>query len=103
MDDFYAEIDVLLFLSQWKETFGLTIREALARGIRVIQTDSGGTTEWDGADRSDMLAIGDGPDALRPLILRELARADDHPAPRPVTGYADQARAFLDLVADLAP
>lgn len=100
MDDFYAEIDVLLFLSQWKETFGLTIREALARGIRVIQTDSGGTVEWDGADPADMLAIGDGPDALRPLILRELARTD-HPAPRPVTGYADQARAFLDLVAGL--
>ncbi|AZV80576.1 hypothetical protein EBB79_21585 (plasmid) [Parasedimentitalea marina] len=34
MDDFYSKIDVLLFTSQWKETFGLAIREALARGIR---------------------------------------------------------------------
>ncbi len=45
MDDFYKHIDVLLFPSQWKESFGLTVREALVRNIWVISTDGGGTTE----------------------------------------------------------
>lgn len=101
MDEFYAKIDVLLFLSQWKETFGLTIREALARGIRVLQTDSGGTTEWDGADPARMLAIGDGPGKLRPALVRELDRADAHPAPVRVASYDDQAQTFLELAAAL--
>ena len=101
MDSFYARIDVLLFPSQWKETFGLTIREALARGIRVIQTDSGGTTEWDGARPDRMLAIGDGPDKLRPMLIRALDQAATPPAPVRVASYSDQAQAFLDLVAPL--
>lgn len=45
IDDFYASIDVLLFASQWNETFGLTVREALARGIYVVSTDCGGPSE----------------------------------------------------------
>jgi len=45
MDDFYAGIDVLLFPSQWKESFGLTVREALVRGVWVIATDGGGPAE----------------------------------------------------------
>lgn len=45
IDDFYGQIDVLLFPTRWKESFGLAIREALARGIWVICTDSGGTVE----------------------------------------------------------
>lgn len=91
MDAFYAKIDVLLFMSQWRETFGLTIREALARGIRVIQTDSGGTTEYDTADPDKMLKIGDGPEQLMPELERVLDAAQDHPAPLHVTSFADQA------------
>jgi len=45
MDAFFAEVDVLLFPSQWKESFGLTVREALIRDIWVICTDGGGTVE----------------------------------------------------------
>lgn len=45
MDDFYDEIDVLLFPSQWKESFGLTVREALARDVWVIATAPGGQAE----------------------------------------------------------
>ena len=99
MDSYYAGIDVLLFLSQWKETFGLTIREALARGIPVIQTDSGGTTEH-GAAR-DLIPIGAGPQVLRRQIEAAL---DAHPAPAPrvqVTGFADQARAFEGLLSEV--
>ena len=45
IDEFFNQIDVLLFPSQWKESFGLTVREALVRDIWVIATDSGGTIE----------------------------------------------------------
>lgn len=45
MDDFFAGIDVLLFPSQWLESFGLTVREALARDVWVIATDCGGPVE----------------------------------------------------------
>ncbi len=45
MDRFYAQIDVLLFPSQWMESYGLTVREALARDIWVIATSPGGQAE----------------------------------------------------------
>ena len=45
IDDFFASIDVLLFPTQCKESFGLTVREAMARNVWVITTDAGGVTE----------------------------------------------------------
>jgi glycosyltransferase involved in cell wall biosynthesis len=45
MDGFFAGIDVLVFPSQWKESFGLTVREALLRGVWVITTQGGGAAE----------------------------------------------------------
>ncbi len=45
MDDFFGAIDVLLFPSQWKESYGLTVREAALRGVWPIVTDGGGTVE----------------------------------------------------------
>ncbi|NRB37884.1 MAG: glycosyltransferase [Pseudomonadales bacterium] len=45
MDDFFQSIDVLLFPTQWKESFGLTVREAIARNVWVIATDAGGVVE----------------------------------------------------------
>ena len=102
MDDFYAKIDVLLFPSQWKETFGLTVREAAARGIRVIQTDAGGAAEWDGADRDAMLQIGAGPETLQARIHAELDDQTNHPAPRVMRGFADQATSFMVLLEEMA-
>ncbi|MBF0877938.1 glycosyltransferase [Gluconobacter cerevisiae] len=45
LDDFYDQIDVLLFPSQWKESYGLTVREALARDVWVVTTAPGGQSE----------------------------------------------------------
>ena len=45
IDAFFAGFDVLLFPSQWKESFGLTVREALARNVWVIATAGGGPGE----------------------------------------------------------
>lgn len=101
MDAFYAEIDVLLFMSQWKETFGLAIREALARGISVIQTDSGGTVEHRAAASGDLIPIGAPASVLCDRLTKVL---DQHPMaldPTRVAGYADQASAFHQIVEDV--
>jgi glycosyltransferase involved in cell wall biosynthesis len=101
MDDFYAKIDVLLFMSQWKETFGLAIREALARGIKVIQTDSGGTTEHGTASPDQLIPIGAPAEALQAQLEATLAA---HPAPQAVhkvASFEDQAAAFDRLVSDV--
>ncbi|WP_419728603.1 glycosyltransferase [Lichenicola sp.] len=45
LDGFFQGIDVLLFPSQWKESFGLSVREALARDVWVIATSGGGQAE----------------------------------------------------------
>ena len=98
MDDYYAEIDVLLFMSQWKETFGLAIREALARGITVIQTDSGGTVEH-GVIRSDkLIPIAAPSDMLRDQVTKILKRKKRDRDPQPVSSFCDQARVFAGLV-----
>ncbi|KIN65799.1 Glycosyl transferase family protein [Sulfitobacter noctilucae] len=101
MDEFYAEIDVLLFMSQWKETFGLAIREALARGITVVQTDSGGTVEHEGVMPADLIPIGGSPDILRRRIARLLQENQRKTQPISVTSFDDQARAFAGLVKDV--
>ncbi|CAI3950842.1 glycosyltransferase [Commensalibacter communis] len=44
-DDFFYGIDVLLFPSQWKESYGLTVREALLRDVWVICSHPGGQSE----------------------------------------------------------
>jgi glycosyltransferase involved in cell wall biosynthesis len=45
IDEFFADVDVLLFPSLWKESFGLSVREALLRDVWVIACDGGGPAE----------------------------------------------------------
>ena len=45
IDEFFASIDVLLLPTQCIESFGLAAREASARNVWVIATDSGGLVE----------------------------------------------------------
>lgn len=97
MDAYYAQIDVLLFMSQWKETFGLAIREALARGIAVIQTDSGGTTEHGGVPPENLIPIGAGPEALRPQLEAALDRDPATFERHDVISFDDQAGEFARL------
>jgi glycosyltransferase involved in cell wall biosynthesis len=97
MDDFYAEVDVLLFMSQWKETFGLAIREALARGIAVIQTDSGGTTEHGAVSPEQLIPINAPASRLKDRLEVMLAAERRGRDVYPVTSFDEQARAFAAL------
>ena len=72
IDEYYSNIDVLLFMSQWKETFGLTIREALARGISVIQTRSGGTEEHPAFNEDLAIEIGASSNELANILNETL-------------------------------
>ena len=58
-------------------------------GERVVRTA--------GADRGEMLQIGDGPDRLRAKVMQVLERAEAHPDPRPVADYGDQAKGLFPL------
>lgn len=60
IDGFFSDIDVLLFPSQWKESFGLSVREALIRNVWVISTDCGGPVEdIHPGENGDLVAIND--------------------------------------------
>lgn len=100
IDDFYAGIDVLLFLSQWKETFGLTLREAAARGLDILQTAGGGTTEYSGVENAHIVQIGDGPQ----IVAARLEQILDGPLrgqPAKTRGYDQQAAQMIQIMRDL--
>jgi glycosyltransferase involved in cell wall biosynthesis len=77
MDSFYSQIDVLLFPTQWKESFGLTVREALIRDIWVITTDAGGVVEdvVDG-ENGEVIPLLDDGKALKLAVERALDRVE---------------------------
>ena len=45
MYEMYQKIDVLLFPSMWKESFGLMVREAIYNDVFVVCSDCGGPSE----------------------------------------------------------
>lgn len=108
MDEFYSNIDVLLFPTQWKESFGLTIREALIRDIWVITTDAGGVIEEvvNGENGFIIPLLSDGV-VLRETMSMALDRASEiqgsiNPYKSNITIYESQAeelRAYLACVA----
>jgi glycosyltransferase involved in cell wall biosynthesis len=84
IEAFFAGIDVLLFPSQWKESFGLTVREALARDVWVIATDAGGAAEDIVAgENGEVIPIGEDAGPLREAIAALLAR------PERLAGYVN--------------
>jgi glycosyltransferase involved in cell wall biosynthesis len=75
MDAFFEGLDVLLFPSQWKESFGLPVREAQARNVWVIVTEAGGAAEdvVDGVN-GRIIPMGADPAPLRAAIDETLVR-----------------------------
>lgn len=104
-DDFYNRIDVLLFPSQWRETFGLALREALARGLRVIRTEGGGQAEHPPAPGVRTLPIGATPERLAAemhAVIEEIhAGAPRRLPPLPMRSFAEQATELDRLVEGL--
>lgn len=45
LDRVFGDLDAIICPSRWKETFGLTVREALIRGLWAIASDAGGLAE----------------------------------------------------------
>lgn len=97
IDRFFAGIDVLLFPSQWKESFGLTVREALARDVWVIATDCGGGAEAvvDGVN-GDIVPMDNRFEPMRAAIERLLeqpdrVRANENPMKSNIRTLDDQA------------
>ena len=105
LDDFFGGIDVLLFPSQWRESFGLTVREALVRGVWPIVTDGGGTVEdvVDGVNGT-VIPLDGRPQGLRDAVAAALAdpavlRARTHVGAQ--RGIIDHDRQTADLEAQL--
>ena len=108
MDAFFSEIDVLLFPTQWKESFGLTVREALIRDVWVIATDAGGVTEdiLEGVN-GDIIPFGDDGTELRVAISRRLqlgaaGRAHSNPEKARIATFEMQAEELHDLLEKVA-
>ncbi|MFV8819973.1 glycosyltransferase family 4 protein [Haliea sp. E17] len=98
MDTFFAGIDVLLFPSQWKESFGLTVREALARDVWVIATDCGAPVEniVDG-ENGRLVPFDSGPRELAAALVEAAGRDwADYRNP-----YKGQLRSFASQSAEL--
>ena len=65
LEDVYAGTDLLVSASR-RESYGMSVTEALARGIPVVTTDVGGLPE----------AVGSAPDGSRPGLLFRARRLD---------------------------
>ena len=107
-ESFYGQIDVLLFPTRWKESFGLAIREALARGRWVISTDAGGTVEdlKDG-ENGRIIPFGDRGEALHEAVVEACERVRRWrkcPSLRPSTAirsFSEQAEELLTIIQEL--
>ena len=107
LDDFFEGIDVLLFPSQWKESFGMTVREALARDVWVLATESGGAAEQivPGVNGT-LIPMGNDPAPLREAVVCLLDRAAMfdagyvNPHKAELATLDDQARALHALLVD---
>ena len=68
----YAEHDVLLFPSEWEEPFAITPLEAIASGLAVVGTTTGGSGElFRNRETAMTFQAGDAADCAR--AIRELA------------------------------
>jgi len=107
MDDFFEGIDVLLFPSQWKESFGLAVREALLRDVWVIATDGGGTVEdIVHNENGTILPFAATSDALCGAVAALLDRPNQldrysNPYKSRITTYAAQAIELQQILRDV--
>lgn len=106
LDDFFADVDVLLFPSQCQESYGLTVREARLRRVWVIATNGGGTAEGlsAGVD-STIIPLDARHEALQEAMQAAIDRPEDHIPPPPdqhvLPTFADQAAELIELYGEV--
>lgn len=102
-DAFWAGIDVLLFLSQWPETFGLTTREAALRGVHVVATECGAPIEplTDGETATILPGFGD-VRALRRALTRLVAEGPPAPSAEARAKLVAQVRSFDEQAGEIS-
>ena len=107
IDDFFESVDVLLFPTQCKESFGLSVREALIRDVWVITTDAGGAVEdiVEG-ENGNIIALEDDGSALAASIGRLLenpAQLDGYrnPHAKEIRVFEEQADELNRLLAEV--
>jgi glycogen synthase len=71
----FAQADVLLFTSEWAEPFARTVLEAMAAGLVVIGTTTGGTAEILRHEQTGLAFAAGDPQDLAQQIGRVLADA----------------------------
>ncbi|NWO11372.1 glycosyltransferase [Chromohalobacter salexigens] len=103
MDEFYSSIDVLLFPSQWKESFGLTVREAMLRNVWVIATECGGPSEDLVSGVNGVVVDMHDTDGYRQAIIDclenpERTREYQTPNPEKVRTFSQQAEELSHLL-----
>jgi glycosyltransferase involved in cell wall biosynthesis len=104
IDGFFDRVDVLLHPSQVKESFGLVVREALARNVWVITTDAGAASEpvIDGKNGL-IVPFDDAGELLEEAVRKTLAHFYSIPAETEVDLPAVSAvRTFNDQAAELS-
>ena len=103
IDQFFAEIDVLLFPTQWKESFGLTVREALLRDVWVIATDAGGVVEdiIDG-ENGTIIPFDSDAETLAQAIRNVCKRYDEIPEGTVINLPKDHIRTFAEQQQELS-
>jgi O-antigen biosynthesis protein len=103
IDDFFAGIDVLLFPTQWKESFGLTVREALARNVWVIATDAGGVVEdIKPGQNSFIVPFGDTGEGLKQAVIDTIKHFERIKPGEEISLGAKDITFFEDQAAELA-
>ncbi|MFA5940163.1 MAG: glycosyltransferase family 4 protein [Sinimarinibacterium sp.] len=107
IDAFFGSIDVLLFPSQAKESFGLTAREALLRDVWIIATDAGGVAEdLRHGENATLIPLDGRHQPLAEAIAACMARTDwpdyRNPHKAAITTLDDQASQLSAILADLA-
>ena len=106
LDSFFDSIDVLLFPSQWRESYGLTVREAILRGVWVIATEGGGVSEdlVDGVNATLIPMDGSHQhlqDAIRAVLDDPAAFRNRAHEIRPIPTFDDQVREVEGIYRDL--
>lgn len=106
MDEFFNSIDVLLFPSQVKESFGLAVREALLRDVWVISTDAGGASEdiEHGVNGTIIPLDGSGSHLARAMMAcmrRGEWNSYSNPCKSAITTVDDQARQLSGILTKL--